>query len=73
MKIDILRIHRPVIHVINNCEGPGTLQNKYITFVVRHFNVSSIQFSINTKEQRELLGVEPVTSGFPPFDCYTMP
>ena len=57
--MDPSRSHR-LVHVINNCEGPQTIQ--IVTFFFLCFDLSFIKFVINTREKRELPGVEPGTS-----------
>ena len=51
-------------HVINNCEGPRTIQYKYtiVTFIFLYFDLLFIKFLINTREKQELPVVEPGTS-----------
>ena len=53
--MDLLRSHR-LIHVINNCEGPRTIQ--ILTFCFSCFDLSFIKFLINTREKKEVPGVE---------------
>ena len=62
---------RRLIRVINNCEGPRTIQYKYICIVLSGvitivtflcFHLSFIKFLINTREQQKLPGVDLVRS-----------
>ena len=47
-----------LVHVINNCEGPRTIQKQIVTFFFLCFDISFIKFLINTREKQELPGVE---------------
>ena len=69
--MDPSRSHR-LVHVINNCEGPGQYNTNSNTFFLC-FDLSFIKFLINTREKQELSGVEPGTSGLLAFGCPTEP
>ena len=70
--MDPSRSHR-LVHVINNCERPRTIQLQIVTFFFLCFDLLFIKFFINTREIQELPGVEPGTSGLLAFGCPTEP
>ena len=75
IQMDPSRSHR-LVHVINNCERPRTIQYntiQIVTFCFLYFDLSLIKFFINTRENQELPGVEPGTSGLLAFGCPTEP
>ena len=78
--MDPSRSHR-LVHVINNCERPRTIQLQIVTFFFLCFDllfiiiliIRTYKFFINTREIQELPGVEPGTSGLLAFGCPTEP
>ena len=70
--MDPSRSHR-LVHVINNCERAPDNTIQIVTFFFLCFDLSFIKFFINTRENQELPGVEPGTSGLLAFGCPTEP
>ena len=60
-----------LVHVINNCEGPRTIQTNSNIFLC--FDLLFIKFLINTRDKQYLPGVEPGTSDLLAFGCPAEP